>query len=224
MPTAEQPAAAPAAPVTVPLSVDEYQRLRGLETKIAELQASAQAAMDAKEAEKLRALAEKGQVEEALKQQRESWERKHADAVAQYNKLEKQTFSERKNAVIASALSGRQFVGDTPEAQAETANLVRRLIQDDFEVQRDASGELVVRERQTGRPATDVLKEKLSSSTFSIFFAPSGKAGTGDGGSRPAPTPEVRLPGSPLTVNDIAADWAKRQNEYQSFGLRPIAR
>ena len=41
-----------------------------------------QSALEAKEAERLRVLAEKGQIEEALTQQRKTWEQKHAEAVS----------------------------------------------------------------------------------------------------------------------------------------------
>ena len=64
------------APPTIPLSVEEYQRLRSLEKQLDNFQRLQQSALDAKEAERLRLLAEKGQVEEALAQQRTAWEQK----------------------------------------------------------------------------------------------------------------------------------------------------
>ena len=69
---------------TIPLSVEEYQRLRSLERQLEELQLAQQEALEDKEAERLRALAEKGQVEDALAQQRKAWESKHAEALSRH--------------------------------------------------------------------------------------------------------------------------------------------
>ncbi len=164
---------------TIPLTVEEYQRLRSLEKQLEEFQKLQQSALEAKEAERLRVLAEKGQIEEALAQQRKTWEQKHAEAVSRYTQLEQQVHAERKNAAIAEAFHGRTFVGETPDQRAATAAMVRRLLQDDFETTRDASGALVVREKVSGRPAAEVLRERLDSPQFAIFFAPSSRGGSG---------------------------------------------
>lgn len=203
---------------TVPLSVDEYQRLRLLEKQLDEFQKLQQATLDAKEAERLRALAEKGQVEEALAQQRSAWEQKHAEALSRYTQLEQQVFTERKNAAISEAFHGRSFVGDSPEQRAATAAMVRRLLQDDFEAARDASGALAVRDKVSGRPAADVLRERLNTPQYAIFFAPSSRGGSGSDGSRPPANP---LPSQPGSLEAIVSDWRNRQNQYQAFGLRP---
>lgn len=217
-------AAATAAPApassTVPLSVEEYQRLRSLEKQIDEFQKLQQTALEAKEAERLRLLAEKGQVEEALAQQRMAWERKHSEALNRYSELERQVHAERTATAIAEALHGRTFVGDTAEQRGAAAAMVRRLLQDDFETARDAAGALVVREKQTGRPAAEVLRERLDSPQFAIFFAPSSRGGAGADASRPSPNAQ---PGQPGSLSAIAAEWWNRQTQYQSFGLRPKA-
>ena len=161
----ESPAVAEGEPQdarTVPLSVEEYQRLRLLEKQLEEFQKLQQTTIEAKEAERLRALAEKGQIEEALAQQRSAWEQKHAEALSRYTQLEQQVCTERKNAAIAEAFHGRAFAGDTPEQRAATAAMVRRLLQDDFEAARDSAGAIVVREKMSGRPAADVLRERLN--------------------------------------------------------------
>src|SRR4051812_39040334 len=88
----------PPPPPTIALSVDEFQRLRQLEAQYQTLTAEKQAAFDASEAERIKIMAEKGQVEEALKQTNKNWETKHAEAVARHKTLEDQIFSERKNA------------------------------------------------------------------------------------------------------------------------------
>ncbi|WP_165221881.1 hypothetical protein [Aquisphaera insulae] len=212
------PAVGPsAAPPTIHLSVEEYQRLRAFEQQLDEVRKAQQVAIDAKEAERLRALAEKGQIEEALAQQRKSWEQKHAEATARYTQLEQQVHAERKAAVIAESFEGRSFIGETAEQRAATAIMVRRLLQEEFDSTRDASGALVVREKVSGRPAIEVLRERLDSPQFAIFFAPSSRGGSGTDGTRPPANPQSSQPG---TLDAIVADWRNRQNQYQSFGLR----
>src|SRR4051812_9157770 len=112
---APPPAPATQAPPTIPLTVEEYQRLRGFEAQLAEVQRAQAAALEAKENERIRALAEKGQVEEALNQQRKIWEDKHAEASTRYTQLEQQVHAERKASVIADSFQGRQFLGETAE-------------------------------------------------------------------------------------------------------------
>jgi hypothetical protein len=208
----------PAVPPTIPLTVEEYQRLRSLEKQLEEVQRLQQSTLEVKEAERLRALAEKGQIEEALAQQRKTWEQKHAEAVSRYSQLEQQVHSERKNTAIAEAFHGRSFVGETPDQRGATAAMVRRLLQDDFETTRDASGALVVRDKVSGRPAAEVLHERLDSPQFAIFFAPSSRGGSGSDGTRPPANPQPTQPGS---LEAIVSDWRNRQTQYQSFGLHP---
>lgn len=215
-PLSDQPADAP--PSTIPLSVEEYQRLRSLEDQMEEVRKIQQSVLEAKEAERLRVLAEKGQIEEALSQQRKTWEQKHAEAVARYTQLEQQVHAERKNSAIAEALHGRAFVGETPEQRASAAAMVRRLLQDDFETTHDASGALVVRERVSGRPAAEVLRERLDSPQFAIFFAPSARGGAGSDGTRPL---AGVLPPQPGSLDAIVSQWRNQQSRSQSFGLHP---
>jgi hypothetical protein len=220
LPAVAQPGGPPAppAPSTIPLSVEEYQRLRSLERQLEDFQKLQQSALEAKEAERLRLLAEKGQIEEALAQQRTAWEQKHADVLNRYSQLENQVHTERKQTAIVEAFHGRSFVGETSEQRSATAAMVRRLLQDDFETTRDASGALVVREKLTGRLAVDVLRERLDSPQVAIFFAPSSRGGSGADGTRPPANPHSTQPGS---LDAIVADWRNRQTQYQSFGLRP---
>ena len=210
--------AAPSPSDVVSLTAEEYRRLRSLENQLREHQRLQEAAVEAKEAERLRALAEKGNVEEALAQQRTAWERKHAEAQARYASLERQVLDERKAAAIAEAFHGRSFVGETAEQKAEAASMVRRLLRDEFETVRDASGALVVREKSTGRPAAEAIAERLDSPRYAIFFAPSARGGAGTDGARPFAAPTPAKPGS---LEAIASQWKDRQNQYQSFGLHP---
>jgi len=212
--------AAPSGEAPASQASDDRQRLRALEARLQEFQRQQEAALELKENERLRALAEKGQIEEALDQQRRSWEQKHAEAVSRYTLLEQQVFGERKSAAIAEALQGRAFVGESPEQKAAAAAMVRRLLQDEFETVREASGALTVRERATGRPAAEALRERLDSPTFAIFFAPTSRGGAGGDASRPYVAPRGAQPGS---LEAIVGQWRDRQSQFQSFGLHPLS-
>lgn len=203
----------------VSVTAEEYQRLRSLESQFKELQRQQEAAIEAKEAERLRALAEKGNVEEALAQQRASWERKHAEAQARYADLERQVFEDRKAAAIAEAFQGRSFAGETAEQRADTAAMARQLLRDELETVRDASGSLSVRDKVTGRPAAEVIAERLDSPRFAIFFAPSARGGAGTDGARSFSSPAPAKPGS---LEAIARQWKDQRDQYQSFGLHPM--
>jgi hypothetical protein len=213
-------AAANAAPAPAPLSAEEQQRLRTLESQLKEYQRLQEATLEQKENERLRALAEKGQIEEALRQQRQAWEQKHADALSKYSSLERQVYEERKTAAIAEAFHGRAFVGDSPEQRSSAAAMVRRLLQDEFETVRDASGALVVRDKVSGRSAAEAIRERLDSPQFAIFFAPSSRGGSGSDGTRPPALPHSVQPGS---LESIANQWRDRHHEYQSFGLHRLS-
>ena len=210
----------PAGEAPASQAADDRQRLKALEARLQDFQRQQEAALELKENERLRALAEKGQIEEALDQQRRAWEQKHAEALSRYTLLEQQVFGERKAAAIAEALQGRAFVGESPEQRTAAAAMVRRLLQDEFETVREASGSLTVRERSSGRPALEALRERLDSPSFAIFFAPTSRGGAGGDASRPYTAPRGAQPGS---LEAIVGQWKDRQNQYQSFGLHPLA-
>lgn len=206
-------------PQTIPLTVEEYQRFRSIEKQLEEIQSQQQSALEAKEAERLKVLAEKGQVEDALNEQRKSWEQKHAEAQNRFAQLEQQIQAERKNTLIAETLRGRQFVGETAEQRSAAAAMVHRLLQDDFETTRDTSGIVVVREKTTGRPAAEAIRERLESPQFALFFAAASRGGAGSDGTRGPVHPKQSQPGS---LEAIVSQWKARQNAYQSFGLHPV--
>ncbi|APW59230.1 hypothetical protein [Paludisphaera borealis] len=210
----------PTAPGPAALTAEEQQRLRTLESQLKEYQRLQEATLEQKESERLRALAEKGQIEEALSQQRQAWEQKHAEALSRYSSLERQVYEERKTAAIAEAFHGRSFVGDSPEQKTAAAAMVRRLLQDEFETVRDASGALLVRDKVSGRPAAEAIRERLDSAQFAIFFAPSSRGGSGSDGTRAPALPHSVQPGS---LESIASQFRDRQNQYQSFGLHPLS-
>lgn len=170
---------------TIPVSVDEYKRFRETEAALAAARNERQAMLDAAERSRLDAMASEGKSREAMDELRKSYDAKLADATKRHADLEATVSRDRVTASLADALQGRNFVGDTPEAKAGTAAMVRKLLADDFETSRDGSGNLIVRDKTTGRPAADVLKERLDSPQFAIFFAASHGGGSGHSGTTP---------------------------------------
>lgn len=208
---------------TIPLTVDEYQRLIGLQSQLAQIQAEQRAALEEKEQAKLKALAEKGQVEEAFGQFRTTWEAKVAEQAKKYNDLEASLLGEKKLAVLSSAFAGRQFAGETPDQQNIAAGQLRQLLESQYEAVRDASGQIVVRDKVSLRPATDAVKEALASPHYAHFFAPTSRGGTGSDGSRPPAAQQQ--PTAPGSLEDIAAKFREaQQGVSRSFGVFGVAK
>jgi hypothetical protein len=208
---------------TIPLTVEEYQRLIGMQAQLAQIQAEQKAALEEKEQAKLRAMAEKGQIEEAFAQSRKSWEEKVAEQAQKYNALESSLLAEKKLAVLSSAFAGRQFAGDTPEQQSIAAGQLRQLLESQFVAERDASGQIVVRDKVSLRPATDAVKEALASPLYAHFFAPTSRGGTGADASRPPAAQQQQT--QPGSLEDIAAKFREaQQGVSRSFGVFGVAK
>jgi hypothetical protein len=217
---AQPPREAGAPPIQINLPVDEYNRYRSIERELADFRRDQAAALEAAENARIKALADKGQVEEALNQQRQSWEQKHAEATTRYAQLEAQVHAERKSAVMAGAFNGIVFVGETPEDQAATAAFVQRSMADDFETVRDASGTLAVREKASGRPAAEAIRERLSRPPYTSLIAASRGGGSGGDGTRP-PANGQHAP-QPGSLEAIADAYRRNQGQYPSIGLKAI--
>jgi hypothetical protein len=209
----------PPIPPTVPLTVDEYNRLRGIERQYGEMTTQQQAALQKAEDARLLALAKAGESERALAEQRTTYEQRVTEANTKYASLEQTLFSADKNATLASSLSGVTFAGETPEDKAETARQLRAILEPQFDTSRDASGQIITREKGTGRPAADVLKEALASKRFAHFFAAQSRGGSGTDGTRPAATTQPIVQSN---LEAVAADYKARLGQFGSFGLQPI--
>lgn len=199
----QQQQQAPAPPVTVPLTVDEYNRLRGLEGQLAQFQREQQAALDAKEAERIQALADAGKVKEALEAKEKQWSEKQAEALHKYKELETQVFNEKIGNVLHEATSNKQFASD------HAAQSLRQLLRDQLEARREADGSIKVYEKGGHRLAADMLNERLSDPSLAYFFAPTTRGGSGSDGARhSAPQQQQHQPGS---LEAIAEAWKNSQ-------------
>lgn len=213
-------AGGPPIPVTVPVTVEEFQRLIGIarahEANQVENAAKLQKAEDAR----LVALAKAGEHERALTEQRTAYEQRVTDANTKYASLEQTLFTADKNATLASALAGVTFAGEAPEDKAETARQLRAILEPQFDTSRDATGQIITREKGTGRPAAQVLSEALASKRFAHFFASQSRPGSGTDGTRSSATPQNAF--QPGSLDAVSADYKARLAQHGSFGLTPI--
>ena len=194
-----QPAPAPA-PTPAPkieLTIEQWQRLNAAQDRLDAIEAENRVALEAKEAERLAALVAKGQADEALNQLRAAKDTAVKAATDRADGLEAQILGERKSGAIATHLLPASFVSEA------AANQVKTILDSRFEAVRDATTSTVtVREKGTGRPAADVIREFLASPDAAHFLRPSTQGGANaTGGNRTTPTPAV-TPEKPETVSD----------------------
>ncbi len=202
------------------ISVDDYQRFRGLEKQLADIRTEQQVALDAKERERLLALSAQGKAEQALDEQKKSWESKVTESNTKYGELERQVYDREKTRVLDSALVGRTFVGESPERQSAKAGQLRRLLESEYETTRLADGNLIVRHKATGRPAEDVLKESLASPDYEHFFKATSQGGAGGDATRSSGgSSQTANPHKPGSVEFYAFQMKAQSAQYPSFGL-----
>ncbi len=213
---ASTPTPTPPSLPKVELTIEEYQRLTGYVSKYEDSQRQHIEALDAKEREKIKALTDKGEIEKAIEKLNQTHADKLAAETQKYADLERQTFAEKKAAVIAQALAGKTFV--SPAAQKQTL----RLLEDEVEVFRDGSGKLTAVHAITRKDASAHLKELLDSEDYGHQFAATNTTGgAGQQGNRAGNPPEAPKPG---TLADVAATFKAAQGQYASMGLSPLPR
>lgn len=200
----------PSIPPTIPLTVDEYQRLRGVERQLLDFQNARNVELETKERERIDALAAKGQAEEALKLTRTAWEQKHTEAITRANEFQRMVLQQEVTRAIDQSLIGRTILGESNEEKLARIAILRDHVSNAFEAVPVEGQGIVVRERATGRPAAQVLAEKWDSTLYGNFFVPkSTTGGAGSGGSRPPANPKTDQPPDPSAAAML--DYIKRQ-------------
>jgi hypothetical protein len=174
----------PAPPPTIQLTVDEYQRLRESERTLATVQAEKQAEIDRKEKERIKALADKGEVEKALTTQEESYKGKLTDADKRYSTLEQRFLGKEKSLVVATGMAGLEFASDFARAD------MQRSLEQDFVSRLDSSGEPAVVDPISGRPAIEVIRERIKSGRYDHCLKPSARGGNPVGSGHKPPPPD----------------------------------
>jgi len=206
----------------IPLDFDEYKRLTGLEKEYQEMLRQQQQELEAKEEERLKALAAKGNLEEAFGTYKSNYETK----VSQYQELltqrENAWLGAEKNRVISEVLASIQLVGEDP---SKTAKMVRRLLEDEVEAVIGKDGLPVIRDKERGRPALDFLKERLDSPDFAPFIAAKSRGGAGTDGTRSQAAPQRAPDGPPKEYSEKEAiqSWQRSQG-IPAWGIHRIPR
>lgn len=179
--TTPPPPPTPAEPPKIHLSVEEYQHLTRAGTRLSEIEAENRRLAEAKEQDRLRTMAEKGEVEKALSTLRESKEVEIRQAQERYASIEQKWLGEKKAVVISGGLDGVKFLSPVAAQQ------MKQLLEPRFVASLDAKGEPQVRDAVTGRRAADVIKEAIASGEFDHFLEPGSRGGAGASGTHRAP-------------------------------------
>lgn len=189
------PVASSASPVTIPAA--ELARFRALEAEYQEFQAKTlpelrtahEAAMQAKEAERLQVLAERDGAVQILGSERQSWGDQQRALEARVNEATSAAAASRqrhldhvKAVALADALAGCVWSGESPEVRAKVAARFRRDLEPSFEVIEE-NGQAIVKEKATGRPISEVIPAILAAPDSQIYFAPSSRGGSGTDGT-----------------------------------------
>jgi hypothetical protein len=179
-PTPPPTQAASAAATKIEVTPEEYKRFLDNQTRLGEIEAQHRADSEAKEAARLKALADKGQAEEAMAQLRTSKDAEIQRERERANGYEREILSGHKSSVIADALLGADFVSD------EAARDARLILDGRFESVRDANGTVTCREKGTGRPASEVIQEWRGTKASAHYLKPTTTGGAGTTGTNHA--------------------------------------
>lgn len=192
------------APRVAPIWVapDDWTAQQGELQKLRSYKAEQDRVAEVKEQERIRLMAEKGQLKEAFDLQEANHAKKLHEYATQAKQIETEWLDEKRTAAISEAMTGRTFTGADP---AKTAAMVRRLLEGEVEAIRDDRGRPVIRDKATLKPASEFLKERLESPEFAVFFAATNRGGSGTDGARPAAaTPKNGDPNSAFAAAYLA--------------------
>lgn len=182
--------------------------------------------LEAKERERLKVMAEKGQIEQALNEVNAMHEKKQHELQTKLEQRERAWLAEKTTQAINEVMAGRTFIGQNEEARNRTAGMVRKLLELEIESVIGPTGAPITRDRVTLRPAADYLKERLTSpeSEFAAFLAPNKPSGgSGTDGTRPPATPNTPPPVA-LSPDETVKAWQATKQPIASFGLFPQQR
>jgi hypothetical protein len=200
----------------------QQSRLQALE----EYKAQQDQIAELKEAERLRLLAEKGQVEEAFKQMKAMSDKTLQTIQAERDQIRVSWLNEKRVQAVNEALAGRQFVGKDAEARNRTAAAIRKVLELDLEAIIGPDGAPIVRDRATLEPAVEFLRKRLDSPDweFNGLLAPNKPSGgSGTDGTRPPATPNTPPPAA-MSPEETVKAWQATKQAVPSLGLFPNQR
>jgi hypothetical protein len=154
------------------------------QNRLAGIEAERQRQVEVAEAARLKALADKGQADEAIRQLREAKDKElQAEKTARVA-LEQDLMATHVQQGLNAQLMRVAFTDEDAPDQ------VRALLAARFEAVRDASGQVAVREKGTGRPQAEVVAEWLRTKPAAKFLAATSRGGSGSsGGDKSPPNP-----------------------------------
>lgn len=168
---------------TMWVAQDEWRQIHNELRTLREFRDEQDKVAELAEAERVKLLTDKGQIQEAFGILQKKSESKINDAVNRARTIETKWLGEKSQAVINEAIAGKRFTGIDPKA---TAAMVRQLLGTEIEAILGPEGDPIIRDKKTLRPALDYLAERLNSPEFSLFFEASNRGGAGTDGARPA--------------------------------------
>jgi len=206
------------APQLVTVALDQLQRYVGLERELNDFRTAQQAAMEAEQQKAIRAMAEKGQIEQALEQQKQIWAQKEQETSSRLAAFQQRYNAEKVNATLAQSLGGITFAGDDEAARGEAARMFAANIKDSLEVIENSDGSTSVVEKVSRRPAADLIRERLSDPKLAFFLAASARGGAGTDGGRP-PATQTNQP--PSLLDEMVAQRNATPTLFAGVGLKP---
>lgn len=192
------------------MTPEVLQELIAAKTRLARIEAEAAQRLDDERQKSIRALAEKGEIEAAFEELRKDHAARLLVEQEKAARLEEQILTDRKEVAVTQALAGTAF------ADKEAAAAARALVALGLESVRDpATGQVVVREKATGRPAAEYVAAWLASSVAARLLAPTTRGGAPFAGSPPVPTPNGSAAGRQARNLGEAAltRWRQAQRE-----------
>ncbi len=170
-PTASAPTqTAPVPPALVNLPADEVGRLYTAERTLRELQAKNEELVQAERQKALKALSDKEGVEKAL-------QAAQAQAQQEIESYRQTILGDKLAVTLADALAGVEFLSEHAREHA------RIILASRTEAAFDPTDprRVIVRDKATGRPAKDAIRDALASEEFAHALKAKAKGGTGGG-------------------------------------------
>ena len=222
-PPSPAPAMPPPAPSDPPrvisMSEAEYRNLLAAQDELRRAQAAERQRADQADQERARALAERGQIEEALNTTRAGLQR-DLEAERQRNaEMARRVHDRERRAALAGAIAAFETSTKQSVLPASRGHL-EKLWAGDFEVAEDPGrpDSFVVREKGTLRPIQDVVADRLKQPEHAMFLAAGTKGGTANpGGLQPGDAAE---PDRPRNLGDaVALQFVENRRQSGPIGL-----
>lgn len=202
-----------AAEPMVSITVSQYQAQIARDREYAEFKAAQAVELEKREQAKIKALAEKGDIEKALEETKKSAFARQQEAEGKLAALLQSLADKERDAAIRKGVSGRQFVGGDEATRAKAAATFEKLAREKLAASQDGQGGWLVKDPNTGRSADDVLAELAAEHSFLFAATTQGGSGStgGNGINRPAPAAS--------TLEAFGLAFQQDQAKHRSFGL-----